>query len=283
MRKSLCAAVLWLFAWVPALAQQPVLEVIPLRHRTVEQVLPVLKPLVAPGGSISGINNQLIVRTTPDNLAELKQVLAPIDTAARRLLISVRQNADLQSSSRGGQISGTAQIGDNVVLRAPGRPTPPGATVQVDGVQGKVHGSSAQSSDRVSQQVQVMEGGRALIRTGQSVPVRSRQVITTPTGRRVIESSDLRDVDTGFYVVPYLSGDRVTLEIYTAADSLQSPVTGAASIQRVETTASGRLGEWIEIGGIDQQGQQHDSELLARSTQTSAGTRRVSVKVDEIQ
>ena len=39
-------------------------------------VLATLPPLLAPGGSLTGAQNQLFVRTTPDNLAELKAVLA---------------------------------------------------------------------------------------------------------------------------------------------------------------------------------------------------------------
>jgi len=35
----------------PAALAQGTLEVIPLRHRTVEQVLPVLRPLLEPGGA----------------------------------------------------------------------------------------------------------------------------------------------------------------------------------------------------------------------------------------
>ena len=35
-------------------------EVISLRHRTAEQVIPVLRPLLEPGGALSGQYNQLI-------------------------------------------------------------------------------------------------------------------------------------------------------------------------------------------------------------------------------
>jgi len=267
---------------VAAWAQQTVLEVIQLKYRRVDEVIPVLQPLIPPQGSVSGLNNQLIVRTTPQNLEEIKRILAAIDTTPRRLMVSVRQDADLDRTQRGGQISGSARIGDNAVVTVPGRPTPPGATARVDDVQARVFSSSAQNMDRVSQQVQVLEGSRAFIRVGQSVPVRSRQVLDTPSGRRVIDTTGFQDVDTGFYVVPRLSGDNVTLEIFTAADSLRSPVTGAANVQRVQTVVSGRLGEWIEIAGIDQQATQRDNEILARSSDARRDGRRVLLKVDEV-
>jgi type II secretory pathway component GspD/PulD (secretin) len=264
-------------------AQQTTLEVITLNYRNAEQVIPVLKPLLAPHGTITGLNDRLVVRTTPENLAELKQVLATIDAAPRRLLISVRQDAELDRSRRGGQVSGQVDIGDNATVRMPGRPTPPGATVRADGVRAKVYSSESASTDRVSQQVQVIEGGRALIRVGQSVPMRSREVIDTPGGRRVLDASDYRDVDTGFYVVPRVAGDRVTLEISTAADTLQSGQRGAVDVQRVQAVVTGRLGEWIELGGLGQQSLQRDSEILGRSSDARRDDRRVLVKVDEIR
>src|SRR5258706_7610217 len=87
----LLLAVLWITA-APAFGQNAVLEVIPLKYRTAEQVMPVLKPLLDKNGSMSGMQNQLIIRTTPANLSDLKQVLASIDTMPRRLVITVRQD-----------------------------------------------------------------------------------------------------------------------------------------------------------------------------------------------
>ena len=266
-----------------AWAQQTVLEVIQLKYRRVDEVIPILRPLVPAQGSVSGLNNQLIVRTTPQNLEEIKRILAAIDAAPRRLMVSVRQDADLERSQRGGQISGTARVGDNVSITVPGRPTPPGASARVDDVRAKVFSSEAQNTDRVSQQVQVLEGSRAFIRVGQSVPVRTRQVVDTAGGRRIVDTTGFQDVDTGFFVVPRVSGDTVTLEIFTAADSLRSPVSGATNVQRVQTTVSGRLGEWIEIAGFDQQATQRDSEILARSSDARREGRRVLLKVDEVR
>ena len=86
-------------------------EVIPLQHRTAEQVIPTLRPLVAPGGAVTGMQSSLIVRSTRANIEEIKRVVAALDRAPRRLLISVRQNAsgsaDRQSISAGGTVSGS--------------------------------------------------------------------------------------------------------------------------------------------------------------------------------
>jgi hypothetical protein len=72
------------------------------------------------------------------------------------------------------------------------------------------------------------------------------------------------------------------LEIFTANDSLRSPLTGTTNVQRVQTMVSGRLGEWIEIAGIDQQAVRRDSDILARSSDARREGRRVLLKVDEV-
>ena len=54
-----------------ALAGDMLLEVIPLQNRMVDDVIPIIRRLVAPGGTITGENNQLIVKTTSSNLAEI--------------------------------------------------------------------------------------------------------------------------------------------------------------------------------------------------------------------
>jgi len=74
------------------------MEIIPLRHRTVDQVLPVLRPLLEPGGALSGMNDQLVIRASRENIVQLRKVLESIDVAPRRLVISVRQDSGAHHS-----------------------------------------------------------------------------------------------------------------------------------------------------------------------------------------
>ena len=69
------AAALLVCMALPALAQQ-VMEVITLQHATVEQVLPSLRPLLEPGGTLTGQRGQLIVRASRENISDLRLALA---------------------------------------------------------------------------------------------------------------------------------------------------------------------------------------------------------------
>src|SRR2546421_4728422 len=117
-RGALIRLVVSLLLATPAVAQNA-LEIIDLRHRTAEQVIPSLQPLLDPGATLSGQGAQLFVRTSPANLAELRRALDAIDRPARRLLISVRFDSSLEAASRGLEASGRATNRDaQVELRA---------------------------------------------------------------------------------------------------------------------------------------------------------------------
>ena len=248
----------------PAFAQGT-LEVIPLRHRTAEQVIPILRPLLEPGGALSGQYNQLIVRTSPGNLAQIRSALDAIDRPARRLLISVRFDAAQDTARR--DVQGAVRI------TSEGNSS---AAVRIDN-------TSSRQDERVDQRVQVLEGGRATIATGQSRPLRQRQVIRTPGGQVVQESTVIQDATTGFEVVPRLSGGDVILEIAPQRENFAPGRSGAIQGERIASTMSARLGEWFELGGTASSSSRSESGILSSRDGTAAGDRRIWVKVEEIR
>ncbi len=260
-------------------AQQTVLEVIELNYRNADQVIPMLKPLLAPGGTISGMQNRIIVRTTPQNLAELRKVLDVVDAMPRKLTISVRQQSNASGTGTEAEISGS--IGnDRARATVPGTGSNQGGTVVIRGGDDKVRGRESQSqsvaNDSSVQTLQVLEGNEAFIQVGQSVPVRSQSAQGS-------ETIQYRDAGAGFYVRPRVSGNQVTLSISTRRDSVADPNTGAINVQHVDTVISGRLGEWLELGGIAQESVQRDSGTVYRRSVGGQEERRVFLKVDEMR
>lgn len=274
---------LWLMA--PAAAAQMLVEVIPLQHRFPDDVIPVIRPLLAPGGSVSGMNNQLVVRTTAQNLAEIRSVLDAIDMKLRRLRISVRQDADRYGDLAQQSLSGRAELGD-VTLEQHGGNGRDGVSVGIgdhdSNVKYRRRDRTTAASDRASYQVQAVEGQPAFIRTGQSVPVPQRTV-AAPNGVVVVQDSvAYHDADSGFWVLPRLSGDRVTLLIAPRTTKVKPGAVPTFDVQAAETTVSGRLGQWIDIGGINQSSRSSGRELLGSATRQEGRTTTLQVRVEEI-
>jgi hypothetical protein len=51
-------------------------------------------------------------------------------------------------------------------------------------------------------------------------------------------------------------------------------------MQRVNTVVSGRLGEWMEIGGVDQSRVQTEAGTISRRSGSVSDGRKVFLKVD---
>ncbi len=282
-------AALLCFALAPIAGAQTTVEVLPLKYRKSEQVIPVLQPLLGRDSSISGFQNQLVIRATPAELAQVKRVLADIDTAPKRLLITVRQDTDQDRDRREAGLSGS--IGNqNARITVPGSGSNSGGNVIFrdgdDRLRGRVIDSQRSSSSSTQQSIQVLEGYSAFIRVGESRPLRSRQVVRTVVNGqivdRVVEGTEYRDATTGFSVVPRIQGNIVTLDIDPQRETFDDGRRGAVNVQRVVTTVSGRLGEWMDLGGISESRSDGQSTLLGRSSTSSSERRGVQVKVEAL-
>ena len=285
MKNILASLVLLLFS-APVWAE---LEVIALKHRSAEEVLPVIRPLLDKGDTASGMNYQLILRTSPRNLEQIKKLLESIDIAPRRLKITVMQNVDSETAARLTEVSGNVGLNRDARIAVPGSGDSSGLNVELgrgqDRLRTRVTSTRSLEDERNTQQLQVLEGNRALVHSGQSVPVPQRQVIQNQWGTQVIDSTQYQEVGSGFYVLPRISGDRVTLEISTQNDALV-PGSGdqpTVRVQQASSTVSGRLGEWLEVGGLGQQKNHEDSTLSTRGASRTREQRNVLIRVEEVE
>jgi type II secretory pathway component GspD/PulD (secretin) len=246
------------------------LVVIELHNRTAEAVLPALRPLVGPQVSLSGIDYKLLVRGDPEDVAKIREVLAVLDRAPLQLLISVRYAGAPQSK--------TSAIGAN-------------ANINNGGAQVAVRGSVSTNAnaDASVGAVRVLEGNSAHISTGQSVPVVTAFIPTQYSRRSssVGIATDYREVTSGFDVLPRLNGERVVLEISAQQQRFTDSNAGSASTQRASTTIAGKLGEWIDLGGVTSASNEQQSGVhiagAERRVSTQSDERTIAVKVEQVQ
>lgn len=251
---------LWLAASAVVAGQLAIIE---LKHRLPEQVLPTLRPLLAPGGSLTGAQNQLFVRTTPDNLAELKAVLATLDQPQRRLLISVGQGNSVQRSGSAAGLNGASvRIGDETQIH----------------VSAGLAAGSGSSSHNVRQQVQTLEGSPARIHIGESLPLPMRQWVVGPDGATVTDSIQYVDVGSGFYASARVVGEQVTLTISPQQQQMRGD--GRIDTAGLETTVSGRLGEWIDLGGSSVSRSDQQQGLLGGGERQQQEQQQFQLKVE---
>lgn len=260
-------------------------EVISLNHRTVEEVIPVLRPFVGSEGVISGMNNQLIVQTTAARLERIKEIIARIDTPLRQLMITVAQNVTREQLERIAAASGKITISNNNRLTISDERGDRTGRVEYSRdedtlkVQGQSSTGIAQTAD--IQRLRILEGSQALIKIGSSIPLPERTVVRNTNGVTVIGSSRYHDVTSGFYVLPRIVGDGVILEISPQRSTLGKEKS--IDYQSATTRVKGQLGKWIELGSIQQRQDDKGSQIWSGSKEKASERRGIFLKVEEIE
>ncbi len=210
--------------------------VIQIRSQPAAALVDTIRPLVGPNGSVSAYHDKLVVSGTPQQIATVRTTLQQLDRPPRRLIIEVRQSGNLSSSRRD---IGYGVNTDNVRL---GR-VPPGSKAQITYQEAQTRGR-----DDSLQRVQALDGRPTLIRAGQSVPVYSahQQVI----GNSVVQGFNMqyRDTGSGFYAVPRVHGDHVTVEIFQQHG--RAAPGGQFINQEASTVLQGAIGQWLMLGAI---------------------------------
>lgn len=238
------------------------LSVIELKHRRAEEIIPVLQPLLEQGGALTGQDYQLFVRASPGNVAQLRSAIEQLDKQQRQMLVSVRRGTAQDIEREQASVSGTV------------RTDRPRADVTVRAGQGTLRTQGASVSS-----VQVMDGSSAFIATGTSVPIVTSMAVGG--GRRpfVAGTIEQRDLQRGFMVTPRIRGNDVLLEISQQDERVAG---GGVQTQSLNTQVIGRLGSWVQLGGVSESSSSSSSGILSRSYGTNSNELSIWVKVDAL-
>jgi type II secretory pathway component GspD/PulD (secretin) len=275
---ALCAGFIGVMLVVAPAARAQSLATIPLHYRTAEDLLPILQPLVPQGAVITGTGDTLLVRADAATLEQLRAAVASLDHAPRQLLITVGQLTSADGS--GTSVRGSGAIGSGDVQVGVNRPPATSAGGQV-----VVRSGTASDHIRNVSSVQALEGYETYVSLGQSRPFTSTAVTGGVYYPPVVsQSTGFRDVQTGFYATPRVSGDRVTLDISSRQQRLTSASSNApVTTGSVNTTVTGKLGEWLQIGGSTNSAGGSNSGLVTWGTRADLTQYSAWVKVEEVR
>ena len=265
-----------------------VTEVITIGYRSVDEMVSLLKPMVPKPGSVSGAYGKIVVRTTPENMREIKEILATMDRAPANLMISVRHTINEEVRRDLAQARGVVQS-ENVSVTVGKEPKENrGLTVGAQGsdaeVSGHVVATQRLSDDYDPQRVRALEGKEAFIQTGQAVPVAERGWVVSDHG--VLTHRDsirYKNVNKGFYARARLNTDnRVTVEIFPHRNSLSPGGGGVIDTREASTIVSGELGRWMEIGGVSDTSNRSTRGIASSTDSRSIGEYAIYMKVDRL-
>ncbi|HEY8097026.1 MAG TPA: secretin N-terminal domain-containing protein [Methylobacter sp.] len=243
-----------------AFAEDTVIEVIPLSNRPAFEIVPLLAPLLGNTAQLIDNGSNLLVKTTPDRLAEIKSIVKQLDVRQSNLVITVMQskltNAD--------ELNAEARVQLNVPVDDPSRAG--GRLI------GHLYQTQAKDTDQNTQTVRTMEGVPAHIKTGNVYPRQNFSGYGYPT------TTEYTEATTGFAVTPRLAGQQVILSVSPWSDKMNGQ--GQIQTQNAQATIRINLGEWVELGGAGENTSSSSNSALVNTRQIDKSQMHILVKVD---
>lgn len=263
------------------------ISIIQLQHRPAEEVIPIVEPMLGADDAISGQGFKIFLQSSPATVARIRSMVEVLDTPAKILQVSVFQGSDRDLGQLG--ISTNIQIdsGDASVDIGDGGDDNDDAggsvtystddgSVSIDGVR-----TRRSLRDNPIHHVRVTEGTEAYIETGERIPYFYGAAWG---GRRGFAGGvEYKDAITGFYVLPRIRGDNVVLEVSPFKSSRSSTERGNIDTQSAATTITGRIGEWLLIGGVTEQVERSQSATGTTIATQSRNDSSIWIKAELVQ
>ena len=228
----------------PGATSAPAQDIVTLRHRTAEDIIPLVRPLLDGGAVLTGQGSRLVLSAPEARRAALQAAISAFDIPPRRLQITVRF--------------------DN----------PAGGSNSVE-VSTRVRGN-----EPVEQRLQVIDGQRAFLYTTQSqIP---KQLLVAAPGMLLLQNPQAPQSGGGMEILPRFAGDRVTIEFYLQQSSAAGAVNRSVQTQRVGSTLSAKLGEWVEAGA-QVPGAMSAGGVTASTQELRGGSRLLYLRATAIQ
>lgn len=244
-------------------------KIISLQHRFAQDILPMIEPMVGLSGSVRAIDNHLLVSTSPDRFSQIEAVISQLDVARKNVRITVSHASDIQAEQRGVGVSGRGRIGNVEITTSRGAR---------DGINIDLQDRGSVYSSMGSEFLTVVDGERAFIRVGQSVPYTQQWVYLTNRYINIQQTVEFQDITTGFAVRPRYIGEQVELEITPRIARLNQ--AGFIDFEELSTVITVKPGEWFDLGGNMQNRDAVSREILSVSSGGNRQSSGLRIRVD---
>lgn len=243
-----------------AFAEDAIIEVIPLSNRPAFEILPLLAPLLGNSAQLIDNGSNLLVKTTPDRLAEIKAIVKQLDVRLSNLIITVMQSRQTSADELNAAVRGRLNISAGEPARSGGR------------IIGHLYQTQDKNSDENTQTVRTMDGVPAHIKAGNVYPRQNFSIYGYPA------TTEYTEATTGFAVTPRLAGEQVILSVAPWSDRMNG--LGQIQTQDAQSTIRVNLGEWVELGGVGQNTSSSSNAALVNTRQVGESQMHILVKVE---
>jgi type II secretory pathway component GspD/PulD (secretin) len=264
LKKALLSLMVIILLRGVSLAAERIIEVIPVYNRPASEMQALLGPLLEDTDQVIADGSNLVVKTKPERLKDIVTLIEKLDTPLNNLIITVIQSGNTTAE----QLNAANRANLNLPIKS-------GGTLDSHYYQTK-----DQNSNESTQTIRILENNTAHITVGKTYPIQDVQLYNAGYGFPAISTStQFIDATTGFAVTPRLVEQQVILDVSPWSEKVNA--RNQLKSQSAQTTIRINLGEWVDLGGTDENSS--SSAVGSGSTIRQTGQKRfhILVKVDK--
>ncbi len=216
---------------------EDIIETIQLNHQLPANIIQQIRAFMPEGTTARAYNNFIILKASPSEIAEIKNLINTLDTPLQRVKITVLNSEESLSDEALLQISTDIYISNRGGYGG----------VSVEGWSDRIR-----SNIHETYQAQGIAGNAMYISMGRSIPQQQRYLVFLPYGGVGVQTDNYYlDVNSGFQAVARIQANgNAVVDIHPVFSQFTGR-HGAYEQSQIATQISGRVGEWIELGRID--------------------------------
>ena len=220
--------------------------VYPMQYRTAAEAVPVVEPLLSPGGRAvaDARTNALLVVDDEEALQRVREFLLGFDKPGKQARIRVR--FDESAARERTSIEGRARASGEDWSVSAGKP------MRQDGVEVRLQDRNRTRQGSSEFFLTVVSGSPAYIMVGQDILYTQRWIELTRRYARITESVTIQRIETGFDVLPVFLKDYAEVDV-TPRISHGGPGSRVIRFTEASTRLMAPIGQWVTIGGASQQ------------------------------
>jgi type II secretory pathway component GspD/PulD (secretin) len=238
------------------------------------EVLPIVEKMLSQEGTASADvrTNSLVITDNECAVGKIRSFLSDFDKPGRQVKITVRFQEIEKGEGRSISAEGRAS-GEHWSIGTGGK--------RENGVV-VTHKDRSRGRDGVFEySVNTMSGSQAYILAGKEIPYRERWTYLSRRYGGYVDTVVLRRIETGMEVTPIVMGDSARIEITPRISHRdREGKRGVVRFTRASTVLSVPLGQWVTIGGMDQESHEVIREILKNGTGKRNSSLVISLKVE---
>jgi len=247
-------------------------KIIDLQHHFAEDILPIIQPLVGNDGTVIGMQNHLIIRASQEKIIEIEKIISTFDVERQNLKITISYQNNLQTNNNNVFVSGRKRLG-NVTIGANKYPRDSAEDIQLD-----IENNQSSTRNDSNQFINVLDGERAFILIGHSVPYTQEWVTLTRRYASIKQTTEFVNINTGFSIKPHNINDQIELEVTPRISQLNQ--NKYIDFEELSTIIRVNRGEWLDLSGAMQQKDEVSRTILSSRSGNQSQSSTLSIRVE---